>query len=1178
MNQDKYTDLKSAGDFPLSPAFRVIEAGAGTGKTFNLVRLVLRLIVGHSRVLHDPLNPDAGYRVVRIPPVAPKNILLVTFTEAAAMEMRQRLQELLEEVASVKDDRPFEEIEDDDDLRLKLEILQAIPDSAELINEALPQLGFMQISTIHTFCMRAYSEHAVPCGFLPLGGEPTEGGAVAEEIAADWLRFQKAEHKPNFPMKELTKTIQALMADDRALIPAKFTSAKPSLPTFVRARSSQAGSVTFDDLIVRMHRAVHGVGEDVDAARTLEFLGNLRTAYKLCLVDEAQDTDQQQMEIFRKIFDQKPDNRLLVLVGDPKQSIYGFRGANVDVYSQAAREAVKPIFNLRTTRRSSPQLVKAFNVLFSTPDFFTPARTVVGQKTDESEAPKIIYPQAVAFEDKQGPSFVPVAGSPIQTAFAKQPAEVARHACLLLRELEHVDRSGRQLLAAGEPAKKGLAQVAILVRSNSRANQIYRALAKMDMDVSVETDQCIFETTTAFQVLLLLRAVLRPADMGLRKTLILSRPSLFGPHAKLDNSALSDLAEWLRDCRDTWEKHGFAQCWEKLTREAPPCTPESPESTESAKQRSAAGDGPYRLCSIFESLACSSLSRRSLVDLAHVGELLITRSHRNHWDMHQLVNYASVRIKGEDDESDSEDSGSAAEEEQLRPDSTSARILVRTIHKAKGLEYNAVIVDQAFNFSKKKDVFKSGERFKSGDNGTETRIYSRDDFSKSEDDKRKELLAEIEVQRMEEDARLFYVALTRAKQKVLLLGGQADDEDKHPKGFSALFARLGLSADFSALEAKFAEHIGPNHQAVSGEEDASFCRLRKESVELGLEARRLPVVQWRQGSTSYSSLSEDRRDSRKPRKPVIDGRDLEPEEKARSLPSPADQAVKLFLGDVAPDLPLKPANMNAAEFGNVLHDLLEELDFSRIDQGDYLESSVRRMLADASVLEGGVENSDDELKVAHLVAACRAWLETPISPPQGAAGSPFKLRDVCLRNRMSEARFAYSSVINADSLKRLKVCFSELGVSLSPELKAIAGLNFPEKAYGMNVDGLLIGFIDLVFKSPTDGKYYLLDWKTNFLGNSIRDYDDASMSAKMAEARYHLQFSLYASVLDEHMKRSVDGWNYDQHFGGIIYLFLRGFGASPQNHPRAGAFCFKPPSHFVGKVKAALNAQSDEES
>jgi len=1174
MNQDNYIDLKSAGDFPLSPGFRVIEAGAGTGKTFNLVRLVLRLIVGHSRVALDSKKPDAGYRVVPVTPVAPKNILLVTFTEAAAMEMRQRLQELLEDVASVKDERPYGKVEDDD-LRLKLEILQAIPDAAELINEALPQLGFMQISTIHTFCMRAYSEHAVPCGFLPLGGEPTEGGAVAEEIAADWLRFQKSEHKPDFPMKELTKTIQALMADDRALIPAKFASAKPSLPQFVRSRSSQAGSVTFDDLIVRMHRAVHGVGDGVDEARTLEFLGNLRKAFKLCLVDEAQDTDQQQMEIFRKIFDQKPDNRLLVLVGDPKQSIYGFRGANVDVYSQAAREAVKPIFNLRTTRRSSPRLVKAFNALFSTPDFFTPGRKAVDRKTDESEAPKIIYPQAVAFEDEREPSFVSVVGTPIQTAFAKQPAEVARHACVLLRDLEHVDRSGRKLLAADESAKKGLAQVAILVRSNSRANQIYRALAKMDMDVSVETDQCIFETTTAFQVLLLLRAVLRPADMGLRKTLILSRPSLFGPHVKLDNNALSDLAEWLRDCRDTWEKHGFAQCWEKLTREAPACTLELPAV---AKKIFAETGEDYRLCSVFESLACSSLSRRSLVDLAHVGELLITRSHRNHWDMHQLVSYASVRIKGEDDESDAEDSGSASEEEQLRPDSTSARILVRTIHKAKGLEYNAVIVDQAFNFGSRKEPIKSGERLKDGTDGTATRIYSKDDFGEEGEAQKKELLDKIQDQRMEEDARLFYVALTRAKQKVLLLGGQADDENKVAKGFSALFARLGLSPDFSALDAGFAEHISPKQEILSPQEDAAFCGLRKEGVELGMEARRLPVVQWRQGSTSYSSLSEDRRDSRKPKKPSSEVRDFEPEEVARALPTPAHQAVKLFLGDVAPDLPLKPANMNAAEFGNVLHDLLEELDFARIDQGDYLEASVRRMLGDASVLAGGAENPDDELKVAHLVAACRAWLETPIAPPQGVAGSPFKLRDVSLRDRMSEARFAYSSVINKHSLDCLKACFSELGASLAPELKAISDLSFPERAYGLNIDGLLIGFIDLVFKSPTDGKYYLLDWKTNFLGNSIRDYDDTCMSAKMAEARYHLQFSLYASVLDEHMKRSVVGWNYDQHFGGIIYLFLRGFGASPQHHPRAGAFCFKPTAAFVGKVKAALNAQSDEKS
>ena len=1156
MSQDNYKDLDSAGDFPLGGAFRVIEAGAGTGKTFNLVRLVLRLLVGHSRVPLDLADPNKGYRVQPIPPVAPKNILLVTFTDAAAMEMRQRLQGLLEEVADLsKSNLTYSEVLDDDDLRLKLEILQCVPNAAKAIQDALPQLGFMQISTIHTFCMRAYSEHAVPCGFPPLAGEPKEGGAMAEEIAADWLRFQADDQKSKFPLRELTQAVQALMADDGAIFPRKFDNARPSLVGFVRARSSDAELVTFDDLIARMHRASCGHAQDDDAARarTQEFLKNLRAAYSLCLVDEAQDTDAQQMEIFRKIFHDDATDKLLVLVGDPKQSIYGFRGANVDVYSMAARQAVKPIYTLRTTRRSSPQLVDAFNALFVTANFFTP--DLVGRS---GVIPKITYPLAVAFEGKGEPGFVPIAGSPIQVASAKPPMAVARYACLLLRELEDCPRSGRQEGDAG--FRKGLAQVAVLVRSNSRANQIYRALAKLDMDVSVETDQCIFDTTTAFQVLLLLRAVMRPADMGLRKTLILSRPSLFGPHARLDNNALSDLAEWLRDCRDTWEKHGFAQCWERLTREAPTAT----------VRTLAPGQEDYRLYSIFESLARSALCRRSLVDLAHVGELLITRAYRNHWDMHQVLSYASVRIKGEDDESDADEQGTAAEEEQIRPDSTSARILVRTIHKAKGLEYNAVLVDQAFGFSSKAKPVKSGDRMKAGANGTKTRIYS------SKDDDKEANVEQIKIQRLEEEARLFYVALTRAKQKVLLVGHPPEDEDMIAKGFSGLFEKLGLPPDLSDLSDALKGHVGPVLGSPLDSDDASYKLLRKQKTELNVAARSLPEVQWRQGSTSYSSLSKEDKTGRREKKLPEGVRDQESAESLGSAELPDDTSIGLFLGDVAPGVPLKPANMDAAEFGNVLHDLLEEMDFTRVNEGDYLEVLVRRSLSADGVLEGGKGNAQDEMKVAHLVAACRAWMGTQIHPTGPSAGSPFRLQDIPLQERMSEARFAYSAVINKQRLTALKSAFESLASELPQDAQPIATLSFPSKAYGLNVDGLLTGFIDLVFKSPSDGKYYLLDWKSNYLGASLRDYGEAGMAAKMCEARYHLQFSLYSAVLDEHMKRSVPGWNFEENFGGIIYLFLRGFGASPKSHPAAGAFCFKPSLEFIEKVQSAMNTSIDE--
>ncbi len=113
------------------------------------------------------------------------------------------------------------------------------------------------------------------------------------------------------------------------------------------------------------------------------------------------------------------------------------------------------------------------------------------------------------------------------------------------------------------------------------------------------------------------------------------------------------------------------------------------------------------------------------------------------------------------------------------------------------------------------------------------------------------------------------------------------------------------------------------------------------------------------------------------------------------------------------------------------------------------------------------------------------------------------------------------------------------------------------------VRGMLLGFIDLIFEH--DGRYYIVDWKSNHLGNAPSDYGPAALKHEMEENFYPLQYLLYTVALDNYLRLRVPNYDYDRHFGGIFYLFLRGVDGTGH-----GVFADRPPKEFITELAAVL--------
>lgn len=1099
MHLPKEFDYQEA---PLGPGFRSIEAGAGTGKTYSLIWVVVRLLLQERKQA--------------------KEILMVTFTDAACLEMRQRLREMLEAIES----GALNETDDKELIKIRTKAGITPEKARELAERALNQLGRMSITTIHGFCQSAFAEHAVNAGFSPMRGSPVDGGAVADAIAADWIRSGGSGDEK---LSTISKAVRILMADPSCDV----TSLKDgqALRDFVVKRIAEEQTVTFDDLILRLRNALlpakaaakpgeHDLAGQEERAQ--ELTAELRKAYSCCLIDEFQDTDEAQWEIFSHLFgndEAKKAGAMLLVVGDPKQAIYGFRGADLHTYVKAVGDSEDGKGRcLLGNFRSTPGMIAFFNAVFSHPQFF-----------GAGENATITHPLARHKRSEKPPG--KPKEKPVRLIDGNDPHAVANEV--------------RRLLST-QPAG---ATVGILVRNNSQGNILHRALVEAKVPAALESTQSVYETTTAFQSFLLLRAALRPGDASARKSLLLSRPALFGnlPGNILDSNAdqtdqkvlsiHNDLAEWLGRCNKAWTKYGFGSCWETLTRTSP-----APK---------------HGLTSVRETLARSAFRTRSLIDLTHIGEHLgFTQSDRR-LDPDQLLRY--LQLKVDQVESDEANESDAAPDECLRLESAKPQVVVQTIHKSKGLEYDSVVL--VLKNPSSAPTF-PGNVLRKGENRELT-------VGKSDKASNRQKNQDLQAQTCDEDARLLYVAITRAKSRLTIFNDRAAEDVTKEFGFHKVLRRCGIHpATWTTMEGATApagapalvdliENDTPDRRQHKPEDTPENAETRTDPTEgpvllkADKEQQDQQLLETR-GWSSFSGLTKNHA-KKPPLEPEGQGQDEGNDDDTQ--PTGNTQSSLLIRDDI-----------KGADIGTVIHEILEVIDFKQGGEDpSKLAKKIQEKIVEQQVRLPAGENKWDTI-ASELAHACGAWLNAKLLIAPDRPGHAVK--DLERSRCLHEVRFAMRGQFNAAKLRQLAEAFKVEFGDGSPLSELKLGK--------IDLDGILTGVMDLAYEH--EGRFYILDWKTNFLGSNPTDYGKSGLEKGVAAHSYQIQFSLYTAALDLYLKQVYgDDWEYDPSkakpgqysFGGVQYVFLRAFGLKTDG---LGCFYHFPKPEFVKKLQDILTA------
>ena len=881
------------------------------------------------------------------------------------------------------------------------------------------------------------------------------------------------------------------------------------------ARKLRLGVLGFEDLLLCVADALARPGAD-------ELSAALRQRYKAVLIDEFQDTDPVQFEIFHGVFGD--GTHPLFLIGDPKQAIYGFRGADVFAYLDAAAEARASTMN--TSYRSDPGLLGAVNQLFRPAGSFLIegiGYTDVGARPkakDAFSAPHLPEKSATASleilflartrEDR--PVNKPPARQAATRVVAADIAQLLNHDTTLARD------SGTERVTAGD--------IAVLTRTNAQCFAMQEALRARGIHSVVITDSSVFESDEAADVEAVLAAVLDPASrFELRRAVATSLIGETGDDiAAKDADPLwwQEYAEKFRRWHDLWVERGFIQMFRALM-----------DGTGAPKKLLARPGGERRLTNVL-----------------HLGELLHRATTELHLGPGALVAWLTDQHHGR---------AAAVERAEIRLESDDAAVKILTVHKAKGLEFPIVYCPFLW------------AGVGGGKSGGPCRFHDDDGRATIDIDvdaeARRGNVARARWESFAEEIRVAYVALTRAKHRSVVvwggfnqMGASAAAYLLHPPDGLARFdvpaegrlakltddeLRAPLDAYAARCNGRVAVRVVPwNSDARRDPESAASSVL--------LEARKIEqaVRSW-QRTGSFTSLVKRELGSALD---LDDGRDHDEEpvlvQGVDPEGAPAAERARITL-DGFP---------RGRRTGDLIHDIFEELDFATVTDDGIAE--IARSKLEGYGFTGGLDSAELDLRRDQLARALRETLETPLF-----VGGP-RLADVSAREKFAELEFRMPVGEAGESLTRQRLArvfrdhpSTTPAGALSPGYAArVEQLGFGQ------LSGFLKGYVDLIFVH--DGRWYVVDYKTNHLGDTREDYDDAAMAREMSHSHYFLQYHLYALALHRYLRMLQKGYDYEQHFGGVFYLFIKGMcpGAS-SNH---GIFFEKPPLERLLALSDAL--------
>ena len=1247
--------------FPLQGS-ALIEASAGTGKTFTLELLYVRLVL------------KQGGELAFSQSLLPPNILVVTFTKAATKELRDRIRHRLVETARVfRAEKPEEATSD----QLLLELRQAViaegkaageTDPENILSKAAYQLDIAgqwmdeaAISTIHGWCYRMLKEHAFDSGNL-FNQEVIESEVeIAQQAAEDyWRHFylpladlelkdvlsffkspsetrketsqlldhlegqespqgnpkkllaQAEQEKQSLlkPLKEKWRetflpALQGAFEEANKINAYKRSSLKSNLikglldkiQNWATSESEHPGvdftnktfqrmALTLDDIWTDkqaipwdnigcqalaalpeqladlpspftglLRHAAHWIGAEIQKTKRQQCLisnqdllnrldqalrsdrgeqlaESIRKQFPVALVDEFQDTDPVQYRIFDSIYSIKaprPETAFF-MIGDPKQAIYSFRGADIFTYLAAKTATQGRQYTLDKNFRSAPQLIEEVNHLFE-----------LGEKRvrgafyfKEQERNPIPFYRVTPGKESElwlevnGKQHPPLNtwlitqdedGKLTKESYTQQISEIA--ATQITQLLIAAQNKKTWLVEQSKGAQKRhllqAADIAVLVRDKSEANAIRQALSDKGVpSVYLSERNSVYQSDAAIALLTLLQAVAEPYnDARLRTALAL-------PLLGLDLKALDQLNEdelsWeqrvqqFSNYHSDWKKRGSLALVHQLMKDF----------------------------TLAERLLKETGGARLITDLLHLAELLQKAS--TEFDGEQAL----IRHLQEQNQDPDENS----ETQQVRLESDRQLVQVVTIHKSKGLEYPLVFLPFAT----------SCRLTQSGDIPLAT--HNEEGKLQQHLHSSPEILAQADAERLAEDLRKLYVALTRASYCQWLGLGEIKDHQHSGMGYL-----LGVSEEQPLAEAVKVAQLTIQQCSVSKETFepitnkqlkeirtpqigdltnwwiASYSAIHFQSFVSNEPATEQPErVEFQPCQDSDSETSKDDQQAEEARDNLVS-----PNEKGNALSG------ALSANNVLHHFPA------GATWGTFLHSLLEWA-----AEQKYTNDQGKTVKGFAAVV---ADNSGSREKLGAFCTRRRIqprfieplwqWLIKFLSTPWTLKGLSPEFSDFAL-NKLRPQQFTVElefmieiHEVNTVTLDHA-VCAQTLNQLERPQAKAD------------QLNGLLKGYIDLVVEH--DERYFVIDWKSNRLGLQDADYTQESMLNKILSHRYDLQYVLYLVALHRLLKARLPNYDYDEHVGGAIYVFLRG----THNHQTQGLFCDKPPKALIESLDLML--------
>jgi len=1194
--------------FPLHGA-RLIEASAGTGKTFTIAGLYLRLLLGHGT---DGSNGEESTRHQQ--PLTVEQILVVTFTEAATAELRDRIR------ARIHDARiAFARgVSSDPVIAPLLDEVEDHNQAASVLLQAERQMDEAAVYTIHGFCQRMLTQNAFESGSRFDNEFVTDESHLKAQVVADYWRRQfyplpvqlagevrniwgspsalLADVNRYLTGSPLKLTVEAMSGDLQSLhssnlkkidaLKDKWKAAekdllalisdsdvnkrsytKKSLPAWLEAVTQWAGSETHDyslpDKLEKFSQAtliektpkgtapVHDIFSEIDTflatpadlkapllahaishcremlakakqqKQWLSFddlltqlsvaidmdeqsllVNRIRELYPIAMIDEFQDTDPLQYSIFSRIYVEHPQSGLF-MIGDPKQAIYGFRGADIFTYIKA-RKQVSAHYTLGTNWRSSADVVGAVNQVFETPDSafiydqdipFLPVKASPGADKRQwvingEKQPAITYWLQDA-EEK------PLAKGEYHAAMAEATASQIQSILVAAQNNNAHFYSGREQEGGKQPALIQAGDIAVLVRTGSEGRLVKEALSQQGIaSVYLSNRDSVFVSPVAQDLQRLLQAVLTPEnDRALRASLA---SELFALDAAALDELNNDEVVWenavneFREYRKLWVQRGVLPMLRSVM----------------SKRH------------IAERLLEEPQGERSLTDLMHIGELL--QQARQELDSdYGLLRWLAESI------SDAQQGLGGGEDDIQRLESERNLVQIVTIHKSKGLEYDLVFLPFVASY-------REASEGKYYDHETDTTVL---DITGSD-----AALAQADKERLAEDLRLIYVALTRAVYGCFigiapLRKGRSIKEPTgvHLSAMGYLIQNgeeLGISELGQKLHALAQANPNVLLADVPTADDTVFTPLLDDEEALNAKILQANIDRnWR--ITSYSGLVKQGSHGATHDAVIeVSGFDIDS----------VDEQDELELLEPERSIFTFP---RGARPGTFLHTLFEEVEFTEPATSEQNTQVILQLL----------ESEQYELE---WLPVLQQLVDTVLNTPLD--GKQLKLCEKGHSQRLVEMEFLLPiEVLASSALNRV--------IQYHDPLSARAGdLGFH------TVQGMLKGFIDLVFEHQ--GKYYVLDWKSNHLGDDVSLYHGDNLNAAMADHRYDLQYQIYALALHRFLRSRIADYDYETHFGGVYYLFLRGIDGQSQQ----GVFSAKPSKSLLYELDQLIDGHSIERS